>query len=88
MPCRADGLANRNTGESKMNEDRMKGGWKEFKGKIKEHWGKLTDDELDVAEGKRDQIVGAIQRKYGLAKDEAERQYDEFEHANVSSTYR
>jgi uncharacterized protein YjbJ (UPF0337 family) len=62
-----------------MNEDRMKGGWKQFKGRIKEKWGKLTDDELDVMEGKRDQIIGKIQERYGLAKDEAARQYDELE---------
>jgi uncharacterized protein YjbJ (UPF0337 family) len=65
-----------------MNQDRMKGNWKEFKGKIKEKWGKLTDDELDVAEGNRDQLVGKIQQKYGLAKEEAQRQFDELERSN------
>ena len=72
-----------------MNQDRMQGSWKEFKGKIKEKWGKLTDDDLDVAEGNRDQLIGRIQQKYGLAKEEAERQYDELEslHGSVSNRY-
>jgi uncharacterized protein YjbJ (UPF0337 family) len=64
-----------------MNQDRVKGNWNEFKGKIKEKWGKLTDDDLDVAEGQRDQLIGKIQQKYGLARDEAERQYKELEHS-------
>jgi uncharacterized protein YjbJ (UPF0337 family) len=46
-----------------MNDDRMKDNWKELKGKIKEKWGKLTDDDLDVAEGNRDQLIGKIQQK-------------------------
>jgi uncharacterized protein YjbJ (UPF0337 family) len=65
-----------------MNEDTIKGNWKIFKGKIKEKWGKLTDDELDQFEGKKDQIVGRIQEKYGLTRDEAERQYADFESHN------
>jgi uncharacterized protein YjbJ (UPF0337 family) len=59
-----------------MNWDRIEGNWKQLKGKAKEQWGKLTDDELDVAAGKRDQLVGAVQNKYGIAKDEAEKQID------------
>jgi uncharacterized protein YjbJ (UPF0337 family) len=46
-----------------MNEDRVKGNWKQFKGKIKEKWGLLTEDELDVAEGRRDQLIGKIQER-------------------------
>ena len=69
-----------------MNNDRMKGNWKQFKGKIKEKWGKLTDDDLDVAEGRRDQLIGKIQEKYGIARDEAERQYLEFEKSTVGTT--
>ncbi|MHC1762701.1 MAG: CsbD family protein [Verrucomicrobiia bacterium] len=71
-----------------MNEDRMKGNWKQFKGKLKEKWGLLTDDELDVAEGKRDQIIGKIQEKYGIARDEAERQYREFEENSLTGSVR
>ena len=61
-----------------MNWDRIEGNWKQFKGKVKEQWGKLTDDDLDVAAGKRDQLVGRIQNRYGIAKDEAERQADDW----------
>jgi uncharacterized protein YjbJ (UPF0337 family) len=62
-----------------MNSDTLKGNWKQFKGKIKEKWGKFTDDELDQFEGKKDVIVGKIQEKYGLSRDEAERQYADLE---------
>ena len=61
-----------------MNWDRIQGNGKQFKGKAKEQWGKLTDDDLDVVSGKRDQLVGRIQERYGIAKDEAERQIDEW----------
>lgn len=61
-----------------MNWDRVQGNWKQFKGKAKEQWGKLTDDDLDVVAGKRDQLVGRIQERYGIAKDAAERQIDEW----------
>jgi len=62
-----------------MNNDILAGNWKQFKGNMLEQWGKLTDDDLDVAAGKRDQLVGKVQEKYGLAKDEAERQVKAFE---------
>jgi uncharacterized protein YjbJ (UPF0337 family) len=68
--------------ESEMNEDRMGGNWKQFKGKIKEQWGKLTDDDLDVIAGKRDQLLGRIQQRHGLARDEAEREVESFERRN------
>jgi uncharacterized protein YjbJ (UPF0337 family) len=61
-----------------MNWNRIEGNWKQFKGKAKEQWGKLTDDDLDVVSGKRDQLVGRIQERYGIAKDEANRQIDEW----------
>ena len=61
-----------------MNEQTLKGDWMILKGKLKEKWGKLTDDDLDVALGKRDQLAGRIQERYGVAKDEAERQVDEW----------
>ncbi len=61
-----------------MNWDRIEGNWKELRGKARENWGELTDDDLDIAAGKRDQLVGQIQKKYGIAKDEAERQVDQF----------
>lgn len=61
-----------------MNWDRIQGNWKQFKGKAKEQGGQLTDDDLDVAAGRRDQLTGRIQERYGIAKDEAERQIDEW----------
>lgn len=62
-----------------MNNDILAGNWKRFTGKIREEWGELTNDDLDVAAGRRDQIIGKIQERYGIAKDEAERQWSEFE---------
>jgi len=62
-----------------MNWDTAKGDWKQFKGKVKEAWGKLTDDDLKVIAGKRDQLLGVIQKQYGIARDEAERQVRQFE---------
>lgn len=62
-----------------MNWDRIEGNWKQFKGQIKEQWGRFTDDELDVVAGKRDQFLGKLQEKYGITKDEAQRQLLEFE---------
>lgn len=65
-----------------MNQDRIRGQWKQVKGKIKEQWGRLTDDDLDVIAGKRDQLLGRIQRRHGLAKDEAQKQVRDFEERN------
>lgn len=62
-----------------MNNDIFSGNWKQMKGKIIEQWGELTNDDVDVAEGRREQLVGRIQERYGIAKDEAERQLSEFE---------
>jgi uncharacterized protein YjbJ (UPF0337 family) len=59
-----------------MNDDVFKGKWMQFKGQIKEKWGQLTDDDFDTANGQRDQLVGRIQERYGLAKDEVNRQLD------------
>ena len=59
-----------------MNWDRVEGNWKEFKGQVQQKWGKLTSDDLDVIEGQRMQLSGRLQRRYGVAKDEAERQID------------
>jgi uncharacterized protein YjbJ (UPF0337 family) len=65
-----------------MNHDRIEGRWKQVKGKVKEKWGKLTDDDLDVIAGKRDQLLGRIQQRHGIAKEEAERQVETFERTN------
>jgi uncharacterized protein YjbJ (UPF0337 family) len=61
-----------------MNWDTIKGEWKQLTGKVKEKWGKLTDDDLTTIAGKRDQLVGKLQERYGYAKDQAERELDEF----------
>lgn len=61
-----------------MNWDIVEGNWKQLKGSAKEQWGKLTDDELDVAAGKRDKLAGLVQEKYGKTKDEAEREVDDY----------
>jgi uncharacterized protein YjbJ (UPF0337 family) len=60
--------------EYAMNWDRVEGNWKQFAGKVKEKWGKLTDDDITVINGKQDQLVGRIQERYGIARDEAEKQ--------------
>ena len=52
------------------------GNWKEFKGKVQQNWGKLTNDDLDVIEGKRTELAGRLQQRYGVAKDDAEREID------------
>jgi uncharacterized protein YjbJ (UPF0337 family) len=62
-----------------MNWDRIEGSWKQFKGQAQQQWGKLTNDELDQVEGRREELVGRIQEKYGIARDEAERQVRDWE---------
>ena len=61
-----------------MNEDRIRGNWKQFKGKVKERWGKLTDDDLDVIDGRMQQLIGKLQERYGIAREEAEQQCRRF----------
>lgn len=61
-----------------MTNDKIAGKWKQLKGSAKEKWGELTEDDLDQAEGKRDKLVGRIQERYGIAKEEAEKQYDDW----------
>ena len=65
-----------------MNKDQASGNWKQFKGNVKEKWGKLTDDDMQVIEGKRDQLVGKIQERYGYAKEDAEREVTDWESQN------
>jgi len=59
-----------------MNWDIAAGNWKTFKGKVKEQWGKLTDDDLDVIAGRRDQLEGKIQERYGYARDQVRKDVD------------
>ena len=70
-----------------MNNDRIEGNWKQLKGKVKEQWGKLTDDDLTQLEGDQEQLAGRIQERYGIAKEEAERQVRDFRTKN-SEYYR
>ena len=62
-----------------MNHDRIEGRWRQIKGKVKEQWGKLTDDDLDVIAGRREQLLGRIQQRHGVAREEADRQVRAFE---------
>lgn len=61
-----------------MNADQIKGKWKELQGEAKRHWGKLTDDDVQTAEGDADKLAGKIQQRYGKSKDEAEREVSEW----------
>ncbi len=62
-----------------MNWDRVEGNWRPLKGMFKEHWGELTDEQLDIISGKRDRLIGVLQESYGIVKDEAERRVKEWE---------
>lgn len=62
-----------------MNWDRIEGNWKQMKGTVKQKWGKLTDDHLDVIAGKRDKLAGRIQETYGISQDEADKQISAWE---------
>jgi uncharacterized protein YjbJ (UPF0337 family) len=60
-----------------MNWDRVEGNWKQFKGKVKEKWGQLTDDDLTAINGNREQLEGKLQERYGYAKDQARKEVDD-----------
>jgi uncharacterized protein YjbJ (UPF0337 family) len=61
-----------------MNWDRIEGNWKQFKGKVQQQWGSLTDDDLDRIEGRQDELEGVIQERYGKSKDEAKTMVDDW----------
>jgi uncharacterized protein YjbJ (UPF0337 family) len=61
-----------------LNEDKLQGQWKQLAGKVKAKWGKLTDDDLTVADGNSEYLEGKLQERYGIARDEAKRQVKEF----------
>ena len=61
-----------------MNEDKIKGQWKQLAGKLKSKWGKLTDNDLTIAEGDSEYLAGKIQERYGVAREEAHKQVKEF----------
>ena len=70
-----------------MNWDRIEGSWKQVAGQAKEQWGKLTDDDLDVVAGRRDQLAGRIQERYGVAKEDAEKQIAEWQRKATDSWF-
>jgi uncharacterized protein YjbJ (UPF0337 family) len=78
----ADGVGHthfaKTVGRTTMNWDTLKGKWKQLSGKVKEKWGKLTDDDLTAIAGKRDQLVGKLQQRYGYEKQQAEKELDDF----------
>jgi uncharacterized protein YjbJ (UPF0337 family) len=61
-----------------MNWEQLQGDWTKFRGQVKEQWGKLTDDDLDVIEGRREQLIGRIQKAYGIQKEKADREVDDW----------
>jgi uncharacterized protein YjbJ (UPF0337 family) len=61
-----------------MNRDVLSGSWRELRGKVKEQWGKLTDDDVAKIEGHLDRLIGAVQKRYGYAREQAEREIDTF----------
>ncbi len=61
-----------------MNWDRIEGNWKQWKGKAQQKWGELTDDDCDVIAGKREELIGKVQERKGVARDQAEREVDEW----------
>jgi len=70
-------------GGQSMNEDTFKGQWMQLKGKIREQWGKLTDDDVDQIQGRSEQLIGKLQNRYGIAREEAQRQFDAWESSRV-----
>jgi uncharacterized protein YjbJ (UPF0337 family) len=73
-----------------MNEDTLKGQWTQLKGKVREQWGKLTNDDVDQVRGEAEQLAGRIQERYGVAKDEAHRQVNDWlkdKHPTTASKY-
>jgi uncharacterized protein YjbJ (UPF0337 family) len=70
-----------------MNWDQAKGQWTQIKGSVRKKWGKLTDDDLDVIAGERERLVGKIQERYGIAKEEAEKQVAGWNLSDADTTY-
>jgi uncharacterized protein YjbJ (UPF0337 family) len=64
--------------ERRMNWDQVQGNWKQFKGKVQQQWGSLTDDDLDKVEGRQEELAGRIQERYGKSREEAEREVNEW----------
>jgi uncharacterized protein YjbJ (UPF0337 family) len=69
-----------------MNWDQVQGKWKQFKGSVKQQWGKLTDDDLEVIDGQKDKLVGKLQERYGITREEATRQVRDWSPSGASSS--
>lgn len=69
-----------------MNADQMEGQWKQMKGKMKEKWGKLTDSDWDQIGGQKDQLLGKLQERYGMSREQAQKDYDEWERAHQNTS--
>jgi uncharacterized protein YjbJ (UPF0337 family) len=69
-----------------MNSDQFEGKWKQLKGSVKQRWAKLTDDDITALSGKKDELVGRLQERYGYTREQAEREADEFASASASDT--
>jgi uncharacterized protein YjbJ (UPF0337 family) len=67
-----------------MNSDQLAGQWKQMKGAVKQQWGMLTDDDLKLIEGNRDQLIGKIQERYGIAREEAEKQVEQWRNSHAA----
>ena len=66
-----------------MNSDQFEGKWKQLKGTVKQRWGKFTDDDITALSGKKDELVGKIQERYGITREQAEREADEWARASA-----
>jgi uncharacterized protein YjbJ (UPF0337 family) len=69
-----------------MNSDQIEGTWKQVKGKMREKWGKLTDNDWEQVAGKKDQLLGKLQERYGYTREQSEREYDDWERANNAAS--
>jgi uncharacterized protein YjbJ (UPF0337 family) len=70
-----------------MNSDQLQGKWKQVKGGVKERWGKLTDDDVNVINGQQEQLIGKIQERYGIAREAAQKQVDEWMHSHSEQSH-
>ena len=68
-----------------MNSDQFEGKWKQLKGSLKQRWAKLTDDDITALSGKKDELVGRLQERYGITREQAEREADEFARASTAN---
>jgi uncharacterized protein YjbJ (UPF0337 family) len=80
-----DSVWNKSLIGENMNWDQIEGKWKQFTGSARERWGKLTDSDWGVIAGKKDQLVGRIQERYGVAKEEAEKQVDDWSRTHTAT---